>query len=88
MTFWKNVQKYQTEGSSLNLNKDRSGRRRTECTQENINLLQEKLIENLRILASKNGSDISKSTFNRIIKRDFKWYPYKIHVRKEKNNDK
>ena len=43
MTIWKNVKKYKTEGSSLNLNKDRSGRRRTERLKENINLLQEKL---------------------------------------------
>ena len=33
MTIWKNVIKYKTEGSSLYLNKDRSGRRRTEHTQ-------------------------------------------------------
>ena len=45
MTIQKNVRKYKTEGSSLNLSKDHSGRRRTECTQEKINLLQEMLIE-------------------------------------------
>ena len=55
---------YKTEGSSLNLNKYNSGRRRTECAQENINLFQEKLIKNSRISARKNGLDISKSTFN------------------------
>ena len=43
ITMWRNVLKYKTEGSSLNLNKDRSGRRKTECSQEK--LLQEKLIE-------------------------------------------
>ena len=42
MTIWKNVKKYKTEESSLNRNKDHSGSRRTERTQENINLLQEK----------------------------------------------
>ena len=42
-TIWKNIKKYKTEGLSLILNKDRSGRMRTECTHENINLLQEKL---------------------------------------------
>ena len=44
MTIWKNVKKYKTEGSSSNLNKDRSGRRKTEHTQESTNILQEKLI--------------------------------------------
>ena len=53
-----------TEGSSLNLNKDRSGRRKTERTQENITLLQKNLIEEQRISASKNGLDNSKSTFS------------------------
>ena len=52
------------QDSSINLNKDRSGRRRTERTQENINFLQEKLIEDPRISARKNSLDISKSTFN------------------------
>ena len=36
MTTWKNVKKDKTEGSSLNLVKNRSGRSTTECTQENI----------------------------------------------------
>ena len=75
MPIWKNYKKYKTEGSSLNLNKDRSGRRRKERTQENINLPKEKVIEDPRISARKNGLDISKSTFNRITKRDLKCYP-------------
>ena len=69
-------------GLSLNLNKDHSGRRRTERTQENINLLQDKLIKDLRISARKNGLDI-KSTLNRITKRVLKCHLYKVHVRKE-----
>ena len=73
---------------SLNLNKDLSGRRRTERTQENTNLLQEKLIEDTRISARKNGSEISKSTFNRITKRDLKWHNYKRNVRKERKKYK
>ena len=48
MIIWKNVKKYMSEGSSLNLNKDRSGRR-TDRTQEDINLLQEKPIEDKNI---------------------------------------
>ena len=88
LTIWKNVKKYKTEGSTLNLNKDRAARRRTERTQENIKLLQEKLIEDPGISARKNGLDIGKRTFNRITKRSFKWHPYKMHIRKERNNYK
>ena len=48
MMSWKNDKKYKTKGSSRNLSRNGSGRRRTERTQEDINL-QEKLIEDPRI---------------------------------------
>ena len=51
MTNQKNVKKYKTEGSGLSLDKDCLGCKRREHTQENINLPQEKLIEDLRISA-------------------------------------
>ena len=65
MTIWKNIKKYKTEGSSLNLNKDRSGSRRTDRTPENIDLFQENIIEDSRISARMNGLDNSKGAFNR-----------------------
>ena len=86
--FAKNVKKYETEGLSLNLNKDRSGCRRTERTQENINILRNKLIEEPGISVKKYGLDISTSAFNRITKRDLKWHPNKMHVRKERKKYK
>ena len=39
----------------INLNKDRSGRKRIGRTRENINFLQEKIIENPRISARMYG---------------------------------
>ena len=86
MVIWRNVIEYKTEGSSLNLNKDRLCRRRTERTQENIILLQENIIEDPRTSARKNGLDISKSTFNPINKYDLKWHTYKMHAKKETKN--
>ena len=80
--------KYKAIGSSLNLNKDHSGPGRRERTQEKNSLLQEKLIDNQKISARINGLDISKSTFNRITKRDLKWRLHKMQVRKERNNYK
>ena len=50
---FRKILKTTKQGSSLNLNKDRSGRRETELTQENINILQEKLIEDPAISAGK-----------------------------------
>ena len=41
MTIWKKAKKYKTERLSFSINKDRSGRRSTERTLVNINLLQE-----------------------------------------------
>ena len=56
--------------------------------QENNNLLQEELIDDLRIPAGEMCLDISKRTFNRITERNLKWHLYKMHVRKEENNYK
>ena len=45
-TVYKNIQKYKENGTSLNLNKSRSGRRRSVRTAENIGLMRNALIEN------------------------------------------
>ncbi|KAF2349533.1 Protein of unknown function DUF4817 [Trinorchestia longiramus] len=37
MTIWRNVTRYRTEGTSLNINKGRSGRKRTGRSEENPN---------------------------------------------------
>lgn len=78
---WKNVKKYQQEGTSLNLNKGRSGRRKTARAEENIENVRTLLLQNTNVSVRKNGLPLSKSSFNRIVLRDLKWYPYKIHVR-------
>lgn len=82
-TIWTNVNKFKNEGTTSNLNRERSGCRRTERTRENINRVREKLIENPKISTRRNGLDISKSTFNRIVKNDVRYHAYKIHVRHE-----
>jgi transposase len=82
-TIWRNVNKYKNEGTSLNLNKGRSGRKRTERSEENVEIVQQQLLENPGISCRRNGVDIDKSTFNRIVKLDLKWYAYKMHVRHE-----
>ena len=47
-TIWQNVKKYQQAGTSLNLNKGRSGRKKTARSEENIesvrNLLRQDLL--------------------------------------------
>ncbi|KAF2368920.1 Protein of unknown function DUF4817 [Trinorchestia longiramus] len=85
MIIWRNVTKYKTEGTSLDLNKSRSGWKRTGLSEENVRIVQGALTENPQISARKRGLDVTKSTFNRIITLDLKWHPYKMHVLKAKN---
>ncbi|KAF2363883.1 Protein of unknown function DUF4817 [Trinorchestia longiramus] len=85
MIIWRNVTRYKTEGTSLNLNKGRSGRKRMGRSEENVRIVQGALTENPQISARKSGLDVTKSTFNRIITLDLKWHPYKMHVQKAKN---
>ncbi|KAF2356955.1 Protein of unknown function DUF4817 [Trinorchestia longiramus] len=77
VTIWKNVTKYKTEGTSLNLNKGRSGRKNTERAPENVEIVHQALLANPDTSSRKNGSGKSKSTFNRIVKLELKWHPYK-----------
>ncbi|KAF2361513.1 Protein of unknown function DUF4817 [Trinorchestia longiramus] len=81
MTIWRNVTRCGTEGTSLNLNKGRSGRKRTGRSEENVRIIQGALTENPQISARKSRLDVTKSTFNRIITLNLKWHPYKMHVR-------
>lgn len=43
-TIWKTFRKYQQEGTSLNLNKGRSGRRKTARNEENIENVRTSLL--------------------------------------------
>lgn len=80
-TIWKNVRKYQENGTSHNLNKGRSGRKRTSRSEENIENVRILLQENPNVSIRRNGLPLSRSTFNRIILHDLHWHPYKIHSR-------
>ena len=80
-TILRNFQKYSNAGTSLNLNKGNSGRRRTTRTEENIAAIRALLEENQRVSARRNPIDIYSSSFNRITKFELRWHPYKMHVR-------
>ena len=70
-TILRNVRKYSSQGTSLNLNKGNSGRRKTARTQQNI-----AAVFHLLALTSSAG-------FNRITRLDLRWHPYHMHVRHE-----
>ena len=77
-TIQHNVQKYDVNGTSLNLHKGRSGRRKTVRTNNNIQRVRG-LQGQQEISCRRNTLALSKSSFNRITKLDLQWHSYKIH---------
>ena len=67
----------------MNLNKNRPGRKKIARNQENIKLVLEHLLEDPKISERRHGVDLSKDTFQKIVKYDLEWYPYKMRVRHE-----
>ena len=80
-TLWRNIRKYQQEGTSLNLNKGRSGRRRTVRSEENVAAVRRAIQENPQVSMRRNGQAISKSSFHRIVRQEMRWYPYRMLCR-------
>ena len=80
-TVYENVRKYRNHGTSLNRNKNNSGRRISIRTQENIESVRDLLIENPTLSTRRNESGLSQTSFSRIVRDDLKWHPYRIHVR-------
>ena len=82
-TILSNVRKYSNAGTSLNLNKGNSGRRRTIRTAQNIDAARDLLQQNPHVSARRNPIPISRTSFNRITRIEIKWHPYRMHVRHE-----
>ena len=84
MNIWKNVRKYGEHGTSLNRNEHNSGRRRTGRTVQNINVVQEALEQNpTGISCRRNGLGLPSACFNRIVRLDLNWHPYRIQITHE-----
>ena len=84
MTIYRHVHKYIEHGTSLNRNLVASSRPRSGRPVENNDQVQEALEENPKdMVCQRNGLGLSKVTFNYIHRIDFKWHPYKMHVRHE-----
>ena len=82
-TVLRNVRKYLNSGTSLNLNKGNSGRRRTARSAENIDAVRHLLQANPHVTARRNSLPISRAGFNRITRLDIRWHPYQMHVQHE-----
>ena len=83
-TIWLNVRKYEAEGTSHNLNKGRSGRRKSARTEENIEAVRQQLEHHPhQTSARRNGVGLTQASFNRITRLDLNLHPYRLHVRHE-----
>ena len=72
-TIWYNVRKFEQNGTSLNRNKENSGRRRSGRSAENIALVRNWLAEHpTGTSARRNGVGIPSATFNRITRLDLR----------------
>ena len=86
MTVWRNLKKYRETGTSHNRNKGISGRPKTARRIENIETVREVLERNPRAVSCRrNGTGISKTSFQRIVTRDLRWHPYKMTIRHQLN---
>lgn len=81
-TVWRTVKKYLDHGTSLNRNPCNSGRKRTGRSDENIDAVHDELIRNPEgVTCRVNNLNLPSATFNRIVRIDLKWHPYKIQRR-------
>ena len=81
---WRNVQKYLQHGTSWNRNLKNSGRKKSARTDENIDAVHDELINNPEGVSCRvNNLGLSSASFNRIVRIDLKWHPYKIQPRHE-----
>ena len=87
-TILKNFRKYCNHRTSLNRNKNNSGRPRTARSPENIAAVRRLLEQNPRDMsARRNPIEISPAGFNRITRLDLGWHPYRMHVKHELPSD-
>ena len=81
-TILKNFEKFEGEGTCHNLNKGRSGRRRTVRAPANIARVQRALQRNGKRSSRRNGLHVSPSSFLRIVK-DINFHPYVLVSRQK-----
>ncbi|KAF2366998.1 Protein of unknown function DUF4817 [Trinorchestia longiramus] len=63
-TIWKNANKYQQEGTSRNLYKGRSERKRTARSEEKVENVRNLLLQTPQVSIRRNGLPLTMSSFN------------------------
>ena len=74
-TVRRTILKFQEHETILNRNKGNSGRLITKRTAENIELVRNEIEENEQFSSRRNGTGISRTTLQRIIKNDLNYFP-------------
>ena len=82
-TIRKNYAKYREHGTSLNMNKEHSGRPKTARSEQNVERVRRSLQRNGVVSSRRNGMNISRSSFSRIVKQDLRFHPYVLIERQE-----
>ena len=82
-TITKTYQTFLQEATCPDLNKGRSGRRRTARTPENIELVRESLTQHGNRSSRRNGLGSSRSSLHRIAKLYIRFHPYVMITRQE-----
>ncbi|KAF2348741.1 Protein of unknown function DUF4817 [Trinorchestia longiramus] len=82
-TVWKTVNKFRAHGTILNLTKGSSGRLKTLRTNENIERVRQVITENPKVSKRRNGTELSLSSFQRIVRNDLQYYPYRAKVKQQ-----
>ena len=75
------MRKFNEHGSIVNRNKGNSGRKITQRTEVNIAIVRQLITENPRTSVRRNESDLTKTTFHRILKKDIRVHPYKMQIK-------
>eukprot|EP00111_Clytia_hemisphaerica_P017991 TCONS_00053258-protein len=83
LTIKKTYDKFVREGTCLNLHKGRSGPRKTARTQANINAARQSLQQDGKRSSRRNGLNLTRSYFLRIVHLDLKFHPYVLIKRKK-----
>ncbi|KAF2351627.1 Protein of unknown function DUF4817 [Trinorchestia longiramus] len=75
-TVYCTARKFNEHGSISNRYKGNLGRKIIQRTENNIAIVQRAITENSRTSVRRNETNLSKSTFHRILKKDIRLHPY------------
>ncbi|KAF2362282.1 Protein of unknown function DUF4817 [Trinorchestia longiramus] len=82
-TVYRTVRKFNEHGNINNRYKGNSGRKTIQRTENNIAIVQRAIAENPTTSVRCNETNLSKSTFHRILKKDICLHPYKMQIKHE-----